>query len=205
MKITGAKKDALTTGEIAKYCGVNFRTVIRWIDKGYLESYKLPGRGDNRVPLAKFIEFLKANGMPIPEELQLRGNDTTAKEDSPGSPPRILIVEDEEPMAKAIYRTLAPAKYTVEFARNGVEAGTRLESFKPDLITLDLHMPGMSGFEILEMLKQEKKYHHIKVLVISAAGQTQMLQAMQLGAHIILEKPFDNDALFNHVQQILRQ
>lgn len=63
-------KQALTTGEVAKYCGVNFRTVIRWIERGHLEAYKLPGRGDNRIPIASFVEFLNGNNMPVPDELQ---------------------------------------------------------------------------------------------------------------------------------------
>ncbi|MBE0483190.1 MAG: helix-turn-helix domain-containing protein [Bacterioplanes sp.] len=67
------EKQALTTGEVAKYCGVNFRTVIRWIERGHLEAYKLPGRGDNRIPIASFVEFLNGNNMPIPEELQWGG------------------------------------------------------------------------------------------------------------------------------------
>ncbi|HCM06634.1 MAG TPA: response regulator [Oceanospirillales bacterium] len=62
-------KQALTTGEAAKYCGVNFRTVIRWIERGHLDAYKLPGRGDNRIPVDTFVDFLKKNDMPVPEEL----------------------------------------------------------------------------------------------------------------------------------------
>lgn len=61
-------KQLMTTGDVARYCGVNFRTVIRWIDKGRLEAFKLPGRGDNRIPLDSFIAFLNENNMPIPEE-----------------------------------------------------------------------------------------------------------------------------------------
>lgn len=64
-------KQALTTGEVAKYCGVNFRTVIRWIERGHLEAYKLPGRGDNRIPVESFVAFLKGNNMPIPDDLVL--------------------------------------------------------------------------------------------------------------------------------------
>lgn len=66
-------KQALTTGEVAKYCGVNFRTVIRWIERGHLEAYKLPGRGDNRIPLPGFISFLQSNQMPVPDELRGQG------------------------------------------------------------------------------------------------------------------------------------
>jgi excisionase family DNA binding protein len=50
-------KQALTTGEAAKYCGVNFRTVIRWIERGHLDAYKLPGRGDNRIPVDTFVDY----------------------------------------------------------------------------------------------------------------------------------------------------
>ena len=66
---TVSDKSALTTGEVARFCGVNFRTVIRWIERGHLEAYKLPGRGDNRIPVAEFVLFLEKNHMPIPEEL----------------------------------------------------------------------------------------------------------------------------------------
>ena len=62
-------KQALTTGEAAKYCGVNFRTVIRWIERGHLDAYKLPGRGDNRIPVDTFVDFLRQNDMPVPDEL----------------------------------------------------------------------------------------------------------------------------------------
>lgn len=76
-------KQTLTTGEVAKYCGVNFRTVIRWIERGHLEAYKLPGRGDNRIPIESFIEFLKENNIPVPEEL------------SPGGYTMLLLTTDE--------------------------------------------------------------------------------------------------------------
>ena len=64
------EKRTLTTGEIAQYCGVNFRTVIRWIKRGYLNAFQLPGRGDNRVEIGDFMAFLEKHNIPIPEELQ---------------------------------------------------------------------------------------------------------------------------------------
>lgn len=68
------EKQALTTGEVAKYCGVNFRTVIRWIERGHLDAYKLPGRGDNRIPVESFVDFLNNNNMPVPDELDTGGH-----------------------------------------------------------------------------------------------------------------------------------
>ena len=64
------KKRVLTTGEVADYCGVNFRTVIRWIKRGQLDAYQLPGRGDNRIEVDDFIDFLITHKMPVPDELK---------------------------------------------------------------------------------------------------------------------------------------
>lgn len=63
------ERQVLTTGEVAKYCGVNPRTVIRWIERGHLKAYHLPGRGDSRVEVHDFLSFLREHEMPIPEEL----------------------------------------------------------------------------------------------------------------------------------------
>ena len=49
----------LTSGEIATYCDVNLRTVIRWIESGKLKGFKLPGRGNNRVLVSDFVSFLE--------------------------------------------------------------------------------------------------------------------------------------------------
>ena len=81
-------KQALTTGEVAKYCGVNFRTVIRWIERGHLDAYKLPGRGDNRIPVNSFINFLQDNNMPVPEDLALGGRTL------------VLLAQDGDPTAE---------------------------------------------------------------------------------------------------------
>ncbi len=63
-------KRSLTTGEVAYFCGVNFRTVIRWIKRGHLNAYQLPGRGDNRIGVGDFLNFMEKYGMPVPEEFQ---------------------------------------------------------------------------------------------------------------------------------------
>ena len=62
-----AFKGNLSSGEIASLCGVSPRTAIRWIEKGLIDSYRLPGGGDNRVRFDDFIKFLNQNNMPIPE------------------------------------------------------------------------------------------------------------------------------------------
>ncbi|WP_426360133.1 response regulator [Pseudocolwellia sp. HL-MZ19] len=183
------KVKSLTTGDIAQYCDVNLRTVIRWIDKGSLQGYKLPGRGNNRVTVDNFVAFLKENKMPVPAEL-LSKNKT------------ILIVDDEENMANAIKRVLKKGGFTCDTASNGFLAGSKLMEHKPALMTLDLTMPGLNGFELLKHLRAEDQFKDLKVLVISALTQDRLDEALALGADAVLSKPFKNDELLSLVNKL---
>ena len=116
------EKNSLTTGEIAQYCGVNFRTVIRWIKRGHLKAYQLPGRGDNRVEVQDFLNFLREHDMPVPEDFQQFSL-------------RVLIVDDDDAMAKNIQRVLRRAGFDTEIAADGFRAGTLAESFSPAVIS----------------------------------------------------------------------
>lgn len=200
-------KEALTTGEIAKHCGVNFRTVIRWIEKGYIEAYKLPGRGDNRVTVDSFLKFLKSNNMPVPAEFEqadaVLPASAEASVEASRQKNKVLVIEDEELMAKSIKRSVLRAGYEVEVAANGIEAGIMLERFRPDLITLDLQMPGMSGFDVLEALRANESYRGIKVLVVSAATKVKMLEVMDLGVDEVLEKPFKSEDLVSRLSVLM--
>ena len=202
------EKRALTTGEIAKFCGVNFRTVIRWIEKGYMSAYKLPGRGDNRVTIDEFLRFLESNNMPVPDSLlpekrSLVKETKTETASDADVKQKVLVVEDEENMAKAIRRALVRAGYSVELAGSGVEAGIKLANFKPDLVTLDLNMPGMSGLEVLQYMNGNEAFAEVKVLLVSAAEKAELVRGMSSGADAVLEKPFQNEELLSAVAQLL--
>lgn len=181
----------LTTGDIAKHCDVNQRTVIRWLDKGALKGFKLPGRGNNRVKVEDFVRFLKKNGMPVPDEFA--GAETK----------KILVVDDELPIANAIKRTLRPLKAHIEIAQGGFEAGTKLMTIKPDLITLDLSMPGMDGFDVIRYVRSIENIADTKILVISALGEAQLEKAIACGADAAMGKPFDNKMLQEKVAELL--
>ncbi len=180
----------LSSGEVARFCGVHFRTVIRWIEKGNLKAYKLPGRGNNRIEEQDFIDFLKRNDLPIPQEFQGNNN-------------RILICDDDQAMAMAIQRVLKRAGFETLIAHDGFSAGSRLANFKPALMTLDLSMPNVNGFEVLSFMKKEKMYESVKVLVVSALGDEKLAQAKGLGAHECLSKPFENKTLVATIQALL--
>ncbi len=185
-------KKTLTTGDIARHCGVNLRTVIRWIERGHLNAYKLPGRGDNRVPMDDFLDFLERNNMPMPKALQAQGN-------------KVLIVEDEPAMAAAIQRVLERAGYETQIAHEGFRAGALLGTFQPDVMTLDLGLPGLPGLEVLRFVRGNEIFAQTRILVISATNRELLEDALQAGADAVLEKPFDNVVLMECVSQLTRQ
>ena len=182
-------EQVFTTGEVAKYVGVNFRTVIRWIERGELEGYKLPGRGDHRVTKGHLLAFMHKHKMPIPEELQEQSK-------------RALVVDDDVPMAKAIFRVLKRAGWQVEMAHDGFEAGLLLASFKPSLMTLDLKMPYMDGFKVLQLTREKFALDQLKILVVSAQDQSELESALEQGADGILAKPFENHELIQAVDSL---
>lgn len=180
-----------TTGDVAKFTGVNFRTVIRWIDRGELSGYKLPGRGDHRVMKSSLVRFMKTNGMPIPLELS-------------GLEHKALVVDDDVPMANAIARVLKRAGWQVEIANDGFEAGMQLMSFQPTLLTLDLRMPSMDGLTVLALTRSKPEFEDLKILVISAQEQSDLNKALEGGANQVLAKPFENDELLGIVGKWFR-
>lgn len=181
----------LTTGDIARYCDVNQRTVIRWLDRGALKGFKLPGRGNNRVRVEDFLSFLKTNEMPVPEDLQLETR------------PRVLVVDDEPAVGNAIRRALKPLRLPVEVASGGFEAGSLMIRTQPALITLDLSMPGMNGFDVISFVRETPETEAVKILVISALAEDARMNALSLGADAVLSKPFDNHELRQSVSCLL--
>lgn len=191
-----------STGEIAKFCGVTLRTVIRWIERGSLNAYKLPGRGNNRVTEQELLKFLNEYQMPIPDELKPKESATESVSVAEETSNRILICDDEKPYADAIRRVLRRAGYDTRVAFSGFEAGTELMLFKPALITLDLSMPGMSGFEVVSFIREREALRDIKILVISALPDEDLRKAILLGADAALSKPFENQQLLDHIAEL---
>jgi excisionase family DNA binding protein len=182
-------KKNLTTGDIANYCCVHVRTVIRWIERGRLKAYQLPGRGDNRVRPEDFLAFLETHGMPVPEELQLANR-------------RVLIIDDDERVAKAIQRSLRYAKFETLIATSGFEAGALLSGFKPAVMTLDLRMPGMDGFDVLKFVQKSEEFKKLKVIVVSALSRVELDKALAGGADAVLEKPLNDDCFIETVARL---
>jgi EAL domain-containing protein (putative c-di-GMP-specific phosphodiesterase class I)/ActR/RegA family two-component response regulator len=108
--------------------------------------------------------------------------------------PRVLIAEDDEPLARFFARALEAAGYDVQLARDGADAKRTLSSQKFDAIVSDISMPGMSGIELLEAIRR----HDLDVPVILVTGEPELataVRAVEHGALRYLEKPVSPELL----------
>jgi DNA-binding NtrC family response regulator len=116
--------------------------------------------------------------------------------------PKILIADDEEKIRKILTRLLSDEQYNVKAVENGQKAVAALQSFQPDIILMDQNMPGLSGIEALEVIKE--KHTEVPVIIITAFGEVSMaVDAIKKGAYDYLEKPFDNDKLLLLIKRAL--
>lgn len=189
-------KKALTTYDIAKYCDVSPRTVAQWISEGKIKAHRTPGN-HNRVKEEDFLVFLKNHNIPIP------GNFNNSQDN--GSQKKILIVDDDKNMANSIKRVLMRSdNYNIDIARDGFDAGRKLMLFKPDIVLLDVRMPGMDGYEVARRIKESPDNGNIKIIAISAffedAGKEKMLA---LGADCCLDKPFNEEVLLGKIKSFV--
>ena len=105
---------------------------------------------------------------------------------------RILIVEDVENISKIISRSIEDDSMDIHFAQDGEECLAQLDSFKPDLVILDLMLPKIHGLDILRRIKSDPATNHIGVIICSAKGfKTEIDQAKEMGAYGFLAKPFE--------------
>lgn len=95
---------------------------------------------------------------------------------------KIIIIEDEEILLDLIQRRLLQEGYNVEIARNGEEGLNKIKEEKPDLVLLDIVMPKMGGFEVMEAMNKEEDLKSIPIIIISNSGQpVELSRAKELG------------------------
>ncbi|MCI4355018.1 MAG: response regulator transcription factor [Thermoplasmata archaeon] len=116
---------------------------------------------------------------------------------------RILVVDDEAQIRKALNRALVARGYVVEVAVDGEEALDLAESFAPDLVVLDLNLPGIDGFEVCRRLRT---WTSTPIIVLSVReDETDKVEALDLGADDYLTKPFGIDELLARIRASLRR
>lgn len=116
---------------------------------------------------------------------------------------KILIVDDDSSIAELISLYLMKEHYQTEIAGDGEEAIKLFEIFKPDMMILDLMLPGIDGYEVC---RQIRKTSQIPVIMLSAKGETfDKVLGLELGADDYMVKPFDSKELIARVHAVLRR
>ncbi len=116
---------------------------------------------------------------------------------------RILVVDDEPSLINMVQAYLEKEGYTVHTALDGPAGLKAARTFRPDLIVLDIMLPGMDGIEVLRRLRQESKVY---VLMLTAkARETDKIVGLTMGADDYLTKPFSPRELVARVEAILRR
>jgi two-component system alkaline phosphatase synthesis response regulator PhoP len=119
---------------------------------------------------------------------------------------RILVVDDEEDVLELVRYNLEKSGYKVITATSGEEAMTEARGKTPDLIILDLMLPGMDGLEVCRQLKSDIKTERIPIVMLTAKGEeTDIVTGLELGADDYITKPFSPKVLIARLRRLLHR
>ncbi|MBI3568072.1 MAG: response regulator transcription factor [Gemmatimonadetes bacterium] len=126
--------------------------------------------------------------------------------EAPASGERILVVDDEPDIVALVVYHLAKSGYRVSSAQNGTDALAIARRERPALVVLDLMLPGLTGFEVLEQLRADRATRNVAVLMLTARREEpDRIRGLTLGADDYLAKPFSPQELVLRVAAILRR
>jgi len=174
-------------------------------DENRLESFaddlrKIHAAGKQLLAeINELFESAPPRNAPVASSDSFRDSEFTAQSARLANPApavahsgRILVVDDDDGNRDLLVRRLEHEGYTVKTAVHGEDALARLATESADLILLDVMMPGMSGYEVLEAIKRESRWRDIPVIMISALDELQsVVRCIEHGAEDYLPKPFD--------------
>ena len=113
---------------------------------------------------------------------------------------RILLVDDEPNILIALEFLMIQQGYEIKTAKDGKEALSIMQDFLPNVILLDVMMPGMDGFEVAKTIRKEMKFATTQIIFLTAKGTKEdRREGYKSGGEIFLTKPFDNDELIEAV------
>jgi excisionase family DNA binding protein len=176
--------DWLTLGQAAKFLGVAQSTIRKWSDQGRVPAFYTPG-GHRRYRRRDLETFLDRSGP---------GGRTGG--------PLVLVVDDDERLREFMRVNLELEGYTVREASSGEEALDAIEDQAPALVLLDVVMPGIDGWQMLQ--RMQERYGSIPVIMFSGqVDSTVASDAEERGARGFVGKPFDPHQLIERAKQLV--
>ena len=116
---------------------------------------------------------------------------------------KILILDDEYKFCKSLEKYLAKAGYNAIFTTNGEHALDMIREEKPDIMTLDIRMPGINGYDVLE--KAKKIDGKMRIIIVSAVDDPQIKLYKEYGAHALLQKPIALEDLKKIIERLVSE
>ncbi len=118
---------------------------------------------------------------------------------------KILFVEDEPDQVMVIKMRLEASGYEVITANDGLTGLKYVEDKRPDLVLLDIIMPGMDGIEVCKRLKANEKTKHIPVIAVTASGEEDLeKRCIEAGCSNVIKKPYDSKELLENIEWHLK-
>ena len=118
----------------------------------------------------------------------------------------ILIVEDDEDIQQLVGYNLIKAGFLVEYGDSGEQALEKIKDQMPDLILLDLMLPGMDGTELCRIIRSDSKLSDIPIIMLTAKGEeSDIISGLDHGADDYITKPFSPKILISRVKAVLRR
>ena len=194
---TNKKERVFSAHEVANICGVVNQTAINWIDKGHLEAYTTPG-GQYRVYADVLAKFLQKQGMRLPEELKQVLAEQAKIE-------QVLIVDDDQEVNDLIKQYLDKRypEYHVNQAYDGFDAGKAIADYKPDVVLLNINLPGVDGYKLCSSIKVDENLSRPIVVAITTTDDAEVEErARQAGADGFLRKPVNLDNLPDLIEEL---
>jgi PAS domain S-box-containing protein len=144
---------------------------------------------------------------PLDEEAVLSALEKLAKANGGVIPKRLLVVDDDPQVFDLVGQLLEDQPYEMETAVDGVQALKSIDDHVPDAILLDLVMPRLDGFEVIEKLRDKPEYRQIPIIVLTAKSLTSEESSVlhQRAAHIIQKDSLEKNKLFHELQRVLKQ
>jgi excisionase family DNA binding protein len=179
------RKQFIGTKDAAKILHVDPSTVQRWIDARLIPSFRTAG-GHRRISIQHLNEFIASRNVP------------TTKADPSRVNPCVLVVDDEEDILDFLRIRIRGFRPEIDVitATNGFQAGATIYKRHPDLVLLDIRMPGMDGIEVCRMIKEDPSTRATRVIGITASRESAEIEALlRAGAECVLSKPIESQAV----------
>lgn len=186
-----------TTSEAAAILDISVGTVQLWVDNGLLVGWKTSG-GHRRVTRESIHKILQGQA-PLSKTVSA----------APATPNlRVLVVEDDRDLL-LLYKTMLsrwPMAPKVETCENGIEALLTIERLKPDLLFVDLDIPGVDGFQMINILNRKPEYAAMTAVVVSGLSQAEIMDRGDVPPNIlVLPKPISFDRLLSIASAVWEQ